>query len=491
MESRSLMDRCSRILLFASLFIPLGCAQRHRDAFNRFWGCGGTESCAVQQNTGIGGIVPALVGLGADTSEDPFLAENLAAADGHPESWQSAEVGSQDQVALNQATDVVPLFDHPPVNADEQKSQAQPATGNPFRLVQHHPPVNEISSEEDPFLNSGDNPKPPPPGPPVAGGSQIDRLKVALSRDANTPRPANPPREGAEVARQRVESMMKNARRQMRLGEDASALRWAMAAEQLAERSELFFGPEEDPPADLVRMLQDRLQIPSQPLDPSAEAIVETPVPDPVPAPAAPPELNVEISAKGRTESSLPPPAEIQPGVPTQLHSTGAMQKAAIASDSKAPPTLKPQHTQSPLIAPGQKHPRSLKVDARRVNANQGATVSVEGQLNPPPASSLPKLEWAPPATEKQEPPPFELAMIEPAHPSTDTPPPLPRRPTRSHRRRRLRLPSRTIPLCLRLSPSRTCSGMKWKGRSRTDKPPGGCSPWLEQSVCCYLCCCC
>jgi LPXTG-motif cell wall-anchored protein len=103
------------------------------------------------------------------------------------------------------------------------------------------------------------------------------------------------------------------------------------------------------------------------------------------------------------------------------------MREAAIAPETITPPAeFEPEAASMDLVTSAQRHERSLKVDARRVNVNQGAMVTVEGQLNPPAASSLPQLEWAPPAEEGPDRPPFELAMIEPAHESAGTPPPLP-----------------------------------------------------------------
>lgn len=104
------------------------------------------------------------------------------------------------------------------------------------------------------------------------------------------------------------------------------------------------------------------------------------------------------------------------------------MQQAAVAPETlteNPPETLAVASV--PEIVPGQRHPRSLKVDARRVNANQGAIVSVEGQLNPPPESILPQLPLAPPAAEPiSELPPLEVAMTEPVALPLPSPPPLP-----------------------------------------------------------------
>ena len=432
MESRKPFDLWFRVVLMISLLTPLGCAQRRGSglAFRPLWGCRPQGNhCAVQHNLGIGGFVPQIIGrkdAAKDGSQDPFLSEQFAGED--PGRWMTAEAESGDRAGESQqhAADwaaALPLSHHPPVReGDEAASEAESLTGNPFRLVEHNPAVNEISSTEGPLSNpSAEQDAQEAVNRVTARDSHLDRLKVALSRDASAQLPPNPARDGTEVVRQRVEAIMKNARRQMQLGEDASALRWAMAAEQLAERSDLFFRPDEDPPADLVRLLQDRLKLPPGPAAPSAKAMAENAVmvPEPTP-PAQPPELSVEFPAEPPSEPRLPQAGDLAQNSSTQLHSTRAMQEAAIASDSGE------IGTESPEIARGQKHARSLKVDARRVNANQGAAVSVEGQLNPPVPSSLPQLEWAPPAAEGPEPPPFELAMSEPAFPSSSTPPPLP-----------------------------------------------------------------
>jgi hypothetical protein len=390
------------------------------------------------------GLIPKLIGRGGselDWSQDPFLALSNEAASqttGNHSDLAGDSLASQDlsatQKALEDDVRSLALFEDPPIQSNSSDPNSNPPLeGNPFRLVDHQTPVADVSSSNPSSRKPVATPNPPAASKPVANGeSQLDRLKIALSQDAQTPSRSKPAADGAEVARQRVEAMMKNARRQIQLGEYVSALRWASAAEQLAGRSELFYGPDEDPPADLVRILQDRIDQQAEPVAPTAIAASEQPGPLPA-AEEASQSAVFPIDVPGEpvdTDQSFAvaefPDAFNEPT--TQSHTTRAMKEAVIAPETKAQPeetlnSLEPM----PVITPGQTHPRSLKIDARRVNANQGAAVTLEGQLNPPVESKMPQLPLAPPVMEEgQEIPPFAVAMIETRPLPSVTPPPLP-----------------------------------------------------------------
>jgi hypothetical protein len=396
---QNLPRACCLAVLAMGLLAAMGCAQRPGEPpFRRFWGIdpGPLNGAAEQPAANSTGLIPKLLGNDGATewSDDPFLAQSCevpAAASNEPAAIPS-----------------IPEANTPPANL--------------LQVVEHQKPVSDISSSED--IDGGTDSSAAP-----AGGSHLDRLKFALSRDAQTPLPSPSNAAASEVARQRVEALMKNARRQIQLGECASALRWALAAEQLAARSELFFGPHEDPPADLVRSLQDRLNVPPVPLP---AVISEQPgsLPEESGAASEPPEFRIilpEIVPAGSGPSSaVSPSVSITPS--SQPYSTRAMQQAVIA-----PETLKPAaELENPLnrpteINPSQRHARSLKVDARRVSANHGAMVTVEGQLNPPVESRMPDLPLAPPVLDDDaELPPLGVVMMEPAPISSTAPPPLP-----------------------------------------------------------------
>lgn len=459
MESRCKLPRClSLALLAAVLSTWSGCSHGSGGlAFRRFWGFDfqqNHQSARDGAGERLGGLVTNWMGKtsSADGSVDPFLTEDFAGA---------AEVGTNGQNAgsalrnhnssktanraepLHRETAALMPFENSPEKpetppAAPAETEAETPEGNPFRLVQHEPTVNEISStqsSDDQAASSASDEIAPKIVPnPTGRNAQLNRLKTALSRDAEVPLPSRGQLAGKEVARQRVEAIMKNARHQMQMGEYRTALRWALAAERLAERSELFFGPDEDPPADLVRILQDRLNVSPEP-PPAAENTVadesgpatSSPSQADSGASVQPPTLTVEFPTDETTEpdgSDQPTPAKEAGSLP---HSTRAMQEAAIAPEtSKSQKKTERPEESSATIEPGRQHVQSLKVDARRVAANQGAVVSVEGPLNPPKKSSRRKLAWAPPAEEDFTPPPFEMAMSEPAHHPTATPPPLP-----------------------------------------------------------------
>lgn len=429
-DSRQTLSRIFSLALLAAggLLAPAGCTHQAGGdlAFRRFWGFEpGTRNVAGKSSPGNpSGLIPKLLGHdpdGRDGSQDPFLAQNFG-ANAATENALLAQSTKPSTDAKTSGTTAQTLFDAPPIQVGEFGDDPASATeGNPFRLVQHQAPVNDVSStEKRPPASSGNRSQ------STHGPSQIDRLKIALSRDANTPAAVRPQGETSEVSRQRVDAMMKNARRQIQLGQYESALRWAIAAEELSRRSELFFGPEEDPPADLVRSLADRLQIPptsvKHPLPMPEMPIVEA---HPQPTPSAP-TLSIEFpeadpSAQPNPFENLSP--EVVEGPSSLPHSTQAMQQAVIA-----PETLtQPPEEFGPTV--GSFDPASTGSEAgspmgesARVGVNQGAVVSVEGPLEAPREAPLPPVPLAPPAMERAELPPFEVARSEPAKPTIKMP---------------------------------------------------------------------
>ncbi len=437
LSHQTLPGVCSLAILSLGMLIPMGCTQQSagRIAFRRFWGFDrpGANQIAGQSKNHPGGLMPMLLGQQSsepDWTEDPFLKQNFS----QPAAGQVAIAGrsaARDVNANSKAGE-----EQPNAVAVYETALAEQQTlekGNPFRLVEHESPVSEVSSAGD--RNGDEAIAGSLPGTSSAkanGPSQLDRLKIALHQDTKTHLTPKPPQDSAELARQRVEAMMKNARRQIQLGEYVSALRWATAAEQLAGRSELFFRPEEDPPADLVRSLEDRLKVAANsPQASTAQAMAD----QAVPLPAAEdfpqyPAKNAEPSALQVAEASPLVPVPEPPLSPSSFqHSTRAMQKAVIAPETLTPPEQRQTPaTEPPLVADNQMPARSLKVDAQRVNANQGAVVSVEGQLNAPREAPLPQeLPLAPPVMEDYPKlPPYEVAMTAPAPVLAETPPPLP-----------------------------------------------------------------
>ncbi len=110
-----------------------------------------------------------------------------------------------------------------------------------------------------------------PDDAPVAGSApqdvfadssvdQIERLKAALSDDAE--RAKSPPRQasGAHDVRVRVESMLTRARRLFDLGQLREARHAAKIAHDLGDSARLDYSPDEERPIDLVQRIDSQLQ---------------------------------------------------------------------------------------------------------------------------------------------------------------------------------------------------------------------------------------
>ncbi len=383
-------------VLVAGMVLPLGCAQRGGEsAFRRFWGFDHAPSHTLDSQH----VEPRFTNIlpkfwGEHWTENPFL--------------KSAEpISEQELAGTDGFSDAGNSFD--PAAVPPLPAVLEPPD-DPVRLAQHQTAVHDLSppAPSEPAIE-----RVPTEPPEFQSPSQLERLKIAIRHDAKTPL-APKDFDQTKTARRRVATMMQTARREMQVGEYEDALRWAIAAEQLAEGAELFFGPDEDLPGDLVRTLQDRLKLPYAPPPAPPLPTESTSTSDQNPQP---PELSIEFPTEKQ-----PPAAEllapVESGSESKAHATSAMKEAAVA-----PETLIPAPPTEARIAPGQRHRRTFKVDARRVSANQGATVTVEGQLNPPADPPLPDLPLAPPAAEESALPPVELAMTDPSLMTTPAPP--------------------------------------------------------------------
>ena len=405
-----------------------GCAQRqgaHALGFQPIWEttpspealAGGADS---PQKPVVRGLIPdlweRLMGE-SEIAHDPFLNSSM------------------EQPSPASATQIAETIQDDPSTA---RITPRPLSGNPFRLVDHEAAVREISAPERPPVISPISRDAVPSAEASPNPEQLDRLKQALNRDAKTERPLQPPHEGGEVLRIRVESLMKAARRDALRGEYPLALQRAITAEQLAARAGLFFGPDEDPPADLVRQLQDRLNLAppvSEPIIVPSPPVPVMGVPSSLPViePARVPQPTRDVAdsrvpftaLRGKEGHSLP-------------YTTRAMQQATVVPQSATPVGPPPDDFNSASPLPPVTHHRSLKVDAKRVSANQGAAVTLEGQLNPPKGSVLPRVSRSietqpelPPgisAVQSALPEPASVPRPAPLPPPTlvETPPPIP-----------------------------------------------------------------
>lgn len=441
-DSRQTFSRLfSLTLLAGGLMVPSGCAQRPGGevAFRRFWGFErqGQDAASPGSPGHASGLFPKLLGQPSpegNEPQDPFLAQEFGAAG---ESQQSASTSAENDLHASaenaSESDKAPgpsvqtLFDAPPIHSsDPAEGQASSTEGNPFRLMEHQGEVADVSSADKKLQPPVVIPQQNPSGP-----SQLDRLKNALSQDAQNPKPAMLPADNSEVNRQRMEAMMITARRQMQQGEYDTALKWARAADQLTRRTELFFGPDEESPADLVRILEDRLKGPAAGLE-SAQQAPRMPIVQarPLETPSLP-TLSIEFPEEEPLpdypkESFLP---EVTAGPTSLPHSTQAMKQAVIAPETvtRSPEVFGPVPAPAPsrLSSPGsQGGPPSG--EPVWVGVNQGAAVSVDGPLDPPIEPPLPPVPLAPPAMEISQLPPFTMARNEPAKSSLKKPlPPL------------------------------------------------------------------
>lgn len=133
-----------------------------------------------------------------------------------------------------------------------------PGTG--FRVIPRMP---------NPFSSSADTFTPPPIARRDPNSDQTplihqydslrDRLLAALASDRRLDQPAHPGEETQETARRRVESLMDQARGDLDEGRLASAYRTAQSAEAIATESEIVLGDGRQEPAELVRVLREKL----------------------------------------------------------------------------------------------------------------------------------------------------------------------------------------------------------------------------------------
>jgi hypothetical protein len=93
-----------------------------------------------------------------------------------------------------------------------------------------------------------------------SSSDQIERLKAALSDDAE--RAKSPPRQpgGAHDVRVRVEAMLARARRLFDLGQLREARQAAKVAHDLGDSARLDYSPDEERPIDLVQRIESQLQ---------------------------------------------------------------------------------------------------------------------------------------------------------------------------------------------------------------------------------------
>lgn len=236
-------------------------------AFSRFWGFERASATLKAAPQAVAESFESMVESihrdpnALDCSKDPFLDMQLTPSmQANPTESSTVATAPTPSDSPDESAVVQTLFQQPPVPPNE--------TENPqmVQLAQHQPEVGEISSAEKslPIVTPGEPNSSKNRLKPL--DSSLDELKDALQQDAKTRASEKPPASDPVVIRQRIDKMMQIANSEAARGEYAIALRMAMAAQQLVDTSGVFFGPEEQKPADMVANLRARMKRRRQPV---------------------------------------------------------------------------------------------------------------------------------------------------------------------------------------------------------------------------------
>ena len=99
------------------------------------------------------------------------------------------------------------------------------------------------------------------------GQDQLERLKAALSEDAQRNTEPNRTAGGSGDVRLRIDSLLGRARRLFDIGQFHEARQTAQIAQELGETARLDYSPDEERPIDLVHRIDDQLQAIQEPPD--------------------------------------------------------------------------------------------------------------------------------------------------------------------------------------------------------------------------------
>ncbi|WP_166830751.1 hypothetical protein [Thalassoroseus pseudoceratinae] len=356
-------------------------------AFSRFWGFDRASATLKSAPHAVAESFESMVESinrdpnAMDCSKDPFLDMQIEPSmQANPTDSHAVTTASNSAESLETADPVVQtLFENPPVEPTDSESQSA------VQLAQHQQEVGEISSTENtlPVVT---------PGEPNSSKKILERqessladLKNALQEDARSRMAEKPPASDPALIRKRIDKMMQIANTEAVRGEYAIALRMAMAAQQLVDTSGVFFGPEEQKPADMVANLRARMEKRQQT---TQIAQTETPADKPilseaVPTPPGESESELEYTWKPATEpvSPVTPTSENDApsptdGFPQPLPQVVETEPEPMPKDPfQTPPT-------APQIASRELTPGLLAepLAAQRVQANQGSAIEVEAE---------------------------------------------------------------------------------------------------------------
>ncbi len=399
-----LRSRHGIALCVASLLVGFtGCSSNlhgpWQTAFSRFWGfdraSATLKSAPYAMAESFESMVDSINGdpNAMDCSQDPFLDMQLTPST-HANPTESSTVSAVSDAS--QEPVVQTLFQEPPV-------ESRPSTdSSAVQLAQHQQNVGEISSTENklPLITPG---QPNSSKTPTSGQeSSLAELKNALQEDAKTRTIEKPPATDPALIRKRIDKMMQIANHESTRGEYAIALRMAMAAQQLVDTSGVFFGPEEQKPADLVANLRDRIKRRQQ-VGQAKPIITQANPSDLVPTPT---ELEPGTDNEWKpvddvaSTTETPAPADASP-FPQEI--AEPMLEVVETEPGSEDPFLAPPT--DPQIASRELTPGLLKdvPVTQRVQANQGSIIELETANTPdseiceaPPFPSQLPLEGSP-----------------------------------------------------------------------------------------------
>lgn len=382
--------RSVRVATIGLVLCAAGCAKNGRGwkMIHQFWGKGHTEvlcgdNVSHAQFAQGKTVHPVIDETEFDFSRDPFL--NLQAPD--------------------------PTLEITPAQKQESAAKLIPAEAAsediyPLHLAQNEAEaVTEVSSDDalipfDPeqILNS-------PPGEVPSTGSesreQLDRLRKAMVQDATQPmKPTTP---ATDLAATRVRTMLVGARTEMSKGRLITAYRLALGAESLAKANRVFFGPKEDTPADIIKVLKERLKAAEKEVIRQArsEKTPQQPEPEETVNPLAVKETEESQSEEKPSIKKTPP--EVRK-IPVRVASR-AMMRAMLGPDSL-----------EQALEAG-KSPEAKEAEPR-VTANGAGEVAVKLPKNEATELTQPKIEHPNRAIEPPvavaKLPPVEIADLEP-----------------------------------------------------------------------------
>lgn len=246
MERRTRQGRASRwwrvcgVALVGGSLLPTGCTRSPREALSHAWDpikrlVTPGPRCASQE-----GCAPACAPqLALDPSEDPFLARALASLEPAAEETKTADASDARDDA-----------------STEEITAAEPASPNVRDWMA------ELLAESD-DRESAETAEPPAESTGMdtasTGEDAAAEPEPTADETATVAETSSEPKKALESSRDQIARLMAAARAHRRQNRPRDAYRSARAAEALAAAEGITFGPDDDPPAALVRAMREAL----------------------------------------------------------------------------------------------------------------------------------------------------------------------------------------------------------------------------------------